>query len=403
LTASAINQLPALSFSNSWFTGGFSSANTGNQVRGFTVATLAAAAGVYPRIFSLGRPGVNDYDSTTTTFLFVRNNSGQNIMVGRSGGANYVTVNIPAYSTPFLAQSGHNVNLTTIGLNGTRAPSSFNTGLLTNFNITSYGIGTNTNTADVHSFVGLIGEIINYTENLTTAQIQQVEGYLAWKWGLQANLPVGHLFKNNPTTMRVFQPVDVPNCLLWLDGADTSTLSVTGSSVTEWRDKVSSRVFTAQGNASFATVTDGINGRQCVSLDNSSAENVYFQASLPSISTGSFFYVIQAKSQRADGFRPFATWFNSGGNFPAFGYLGGTGNNNTVGPYTTFVGSGTPAQIYTPNENFLIFYGFNNGNTSVGRLGATPTAGSQGSFSAPGTTSTFWLGADGSSEGPRVK
>lgn len=29
---------------------------------------------------------------------------------------------------------------------------------------------------------------------------QQAEGYLAWKWGLQGNLPSGHPYKNNPPT-----------------------------------------------------------------------------------------------------------------------------------------------------------------------------------------------------------
>ena len=29
---------------------------------------------------------------------------------------------------------------------------------------------------------------------------QQTEGYLAWKWGLQGNLPSNHPYKNNPPT-----------------------------------------------------------------------------------------------------------------------------------------------------------------------------------------------------------
>jgi hypothetical protein len=34
--------------------------------------------------------------------------------------------------------------------------------------------------------------MIVYTSPLTTSQRQQVEGYLAWKWGLQTNLPSTH-------------------------------------------------------------------------------------------------------------------------------------------------------------------------------------------------------------------
>lgn len=37
-----------------------------------------------------------------------------------------------------------------------------------------------------------IGEILIYNSQLATASRQQVEGYLAWRWGLQASLPAGH-------------------------------------------------------------------------------------------------------------------------------------------------------------------------------------------------------------------
>jgi hypothetical protein len=43
-----------------------------------------------------------------------------------------------------------------------------------------------------------IAEVILYNSVLTTLQVQQIEGYLAWKWGLQANLPAGHPYKNAP-------------------------------------------------------------------------------------------------------------------------------------------------------------------------------------------------------------
>ena len=42
---------------------------------------------------------------------------------------------------------------------------------------------------------GLNCEHILYNGNLDTAQRQQVEGYLAWKWGLQGSLPANHPFK----------------------------------------------------------------------------------------------------------------------------------------------------------------------------------------------------------------
>lgn len=43
-----------------------------------------------------------------------------------------------------------------------------------------------------------VAEIILYNSVLPTFQVQQLEGYLAWKWGLQGNLPANHPFKNSP-------------------------------------------------------------------------------------------------------------------------------------------------------------------------------------------------------------
>jgi hypothetical protein len=39
-------------------------------------------------------------------------------------------------------------------------------------------------------------EIVLYNVVLSTVNIQKIEGYLAWKWGLQANLPSGHPYKS---------------------------------------------------------------------------------------------------------------------------------------------------------------------------------------------------------------
>jgi adhesin HecA-like repeat protein len=44
-------------------------------------------------------------------------------------------------------------------------------------------------------YIGYEMEIIFYNSVLTVPQRQQVEGYLAWKWGLQSSLPTTHPFK----------------------------------------------------------------------------------------------------------------------------------------------------------------------------------------------------------------
>jgi hypothetical protein len=47
---------------------------------------------------------------------------------------------------------------------------------------------------------GVIGEIIMVQTTDTTTR-QKIEGYLAWKWGLQANLPNDHPYKNAAPTV----------------------------------------------------------------------------------------------------------------------------------------------------------------------------------------------------------
>lgn len=81
-------------------------------------------------------------------------------------------------------------------LNGSNTISSppFTFGSGTNVTINLGYSGYNAN----DGFNGYISEVIVYTTALTTSQRQQVEGYLAWKWGLQANLPSTHPYKTLP-------------------------------------------------------------------------------------------------------------------------------------------------------------------------------------------------------------
>jgi hypothetical protein len=68
-------------------------------------------------------------------------------------------------------------------------------GLGMRFFQSSFGAGSGT-----AAFDGNISEVILYNTALNTTQRQTVEGYLAWKWGLQASLPAGHPFKTAAPT-----------------------------------------------------------------------------------------------------------------------------------------------------------------------------------------------------------
>jgi hypothetical protein len=48
------------------------------------------------------------------------------------------------------------------------------------------------------AFLGNFGELICYSAPLSTGDRQSVEGYLAWKWGMQDSLPVSHPYRAGP-------------------------------------------------------------------------------------------------------------------------------------------------------------------------------------------------------------
>ena len=54
---------------------------------------------------------------------------------------------------------------------------------------------------NVFPMTGYIAEVCVFNSVLSTTNYQLIEGYLAWKWGLQANLPSGHPYKNAAPTI----------------------------------------------------------------------------------------------------------------------------------------------------------------------------------------------------------
>ena len=106
-------------------------------------------------------------------------------------------------------------------------------------------------------FVGNIAEFIYYPGGVTSSQRQQIEGYLAAKWGLLNNLPG-----------KTLSPLNIPGCALWLDAADTSTLTLSGNNVSQWRDKSGlGNNATAGGTGSPVLTQNAINGNQALYMN----------------------------------------------------------------------------------------------------------------------------------------
>jgi hypothetical protein len=118
----------------------------------------------------------------------------------------------------------------------------------------AYGNSTGTGPQSGFYLNGFICEILVYQASITTSQREQIEGYLAWKWGLQANLPSTHPYKSTPippllsppTTAPVsiqnpsfsdWSPLQISGCQLWLDATDSTSVTLNSTSVTQWSDK----------------------------------------------------------------------------------------------------------------------------------------------------------------------
>jgi hypothetical protein len=101
----------------------------------------------------------------------------------------------PQLLTGAFGTAGLAANENSISANG--GAQSVLTGQTGALSTTGIRIGSDVNTSITNSWNSWIGEII-MTLALLFPQVQAIEGYLAWKWGLVANLPTAHPFKNRP-------------------------------------------------------------------------------------------------------------------------------------------------------------------------------------------------------------
>ena len=145
--------------------------------------------------------------------------------------------------------------------------------------------------------VGQLAEIIFYVGTVNNTQRQQVEGYLAQKWGLTSSLPPGHpgltqtLYGIVTTTVSI--PVSISftlvpyylkytlpntNCILWLDASDRTTLysdaagttlATAGGTVGYWKDKSASGFNAIQSASSYRPtyILSGRNGKSVLSFN----------------------------------------------------------------------------------------------------------------------------------------
>ena len=126
-------------------------------------------------------------------------------------------------------------------------------------------------------YQGIIYEALFFKGDITDLNMQKVEGFLAWKWGLNSSLPSSHpYFSVIPTSATGFPaalqslatpaltPLNISGCILWMDAQDPSATGVqpsNGTSLTSWKDKSPSGfTLTSSGSAYNTTALNGLPG-----------------------------------------------------------------------------------------------------------------------------------------------
>ena len=246
-------------------------------------------------------------------------------------------------------------------------------------------------------FIGNIAEVIYYPAGVSSQQREQIEGYLAQKWGLTANLPVGHpgrtqtiytsnynaknpgiatapspAMTNLPYT-NLLSPINLAGagtCQVWLDGSDSTKITTSSGRVTAIIDKVNSVSFTATGTD---ITYSRINSVQSLNFGGSS----YLSGGSFAEPTVIYVFIVFLPTLSQNAFRAFVSWR---GNIqvgePMFGY--NANGTNSIGFYQSNYGPQSPSFTVTVGTPYIAALSFNNTATSLAMNGAiTPTTGTQ--------------------------
>jgi hypothetical protein len=119
------------------------------------------------------------------------------------------------------------------------------------------GGGDRSDTGPTGTFQGEIYETLLYNQPLIVADIQRIEGYFAWKWGLVADLPGAHPYKSAPPADTDSAALGVGMALMQGVGSatGTGTASAAGRSIALFAgSSVGQATVTATGVANAAGI-----------------------------------------------------------------------------------------------------------------------------------------------------
>ena len=143
---------------------------------------------VHNDILGMGDTSVDNFNSLTFA-----ENVAKRWQNGSSGGARLIYSPTDETSTSFLLMQWSIANANfLLRRNGTQLVQGSQTYSFSTPSTSIFQIGFRHTNITAANFSGYIGEIVVFNTQLATTPRQQIEGYLAWKWGLQAGLPAGH-------------------------------------------------------------------------------------------------------------------------------------------------------------------------------------------------------------------
>jgi hypothetical protein len=154
----------------------------------FGVASATTSTLSFPCVLFRGTSGLTgasaalEYPATT--------NWGYSIW-GTANNSGITGINTPAV----ISGSADLTDNLRVYVNGTQASTASATGM--NISGTSGVVGAVSDGFTQGYWAGSIAETLILGYLASTSDRQKVEGYLAWKWGLQANLPAGHPYKSS--------------------------------------------------------------------------------------------------------------------------------------------------------------------------------------------------------------
>lgn len=255
---------PGLVFTNSQYLLG-SISITGNTLSIFSIFSQAnQGTGGAGRIIALAATGQNDYNNSS--YMGLLRQSGLSFGPYRNG--TFTGNTLSGYDTPTIMEAWYDGTNQYSTINGGLTPLS--NAISGNFAISAYAVANNTNLGDVPNgpLYGSIGEVIVYNISPTLLQRQLIEGYLAWKWGIQASLVTGHPYQTVPPSYPPFTipvarsivnspliPIIREGLIYHLDAGNINSYSGSGST---WTDLTGSGIaMTLYGSPTYSSANGG--------------------------------------------------------------------------------------------------------------------------------------------------